>query len=139
VVVIVTDRNEEAVHRVRAEIRAADAPYVVAGPTVTVPARAQTAGVEPLVSEFRVRAWAEGDGVRVLVFAVTAPNRGEQIASVFVPIDRAPGVEILATENYRAPRLTLAAFRRPIPRVYSVETYRGDVPVRPWTPPTPRR
>ena len=123
-----------------AKMTAADAPHATGWPMATVPARALKAGVDPTVAEFRVRSWAEAEGVRVLVFAVTVSEprrevREQQIASVFVPVDQL--VEIPATEKYRARRLTVAAYRIPARewRPYSLETPKIDIPLRPWTPP----
>ena len=106
----------------------------------TVPARALKAGVDPTVAEFRVRSWEEGEGVRVLVFAVIASGpkpevREQQIASVFVPVDQF--VEIPATEKYRARPLTLSAYRIPSRRwrPSNLEAPKIDIPMRPWTPP----
>src|SRR5687767_5062296 len=77
----------------RAWMEPASAPYATGGPWVAVPTRPLTPEVTPTVTDFRIRTWLEGNGVRVLVFAVTrtpgsAPNsdgeRETQIASVAV-------------------------------------------------------
>ena len=75
----------------------------------------------PTVPEFRIRTWLEGEGVRVIVFAVTQKaairpsddDREVQIASVFVPAGQS--VEIDATEKYNAQRVTVRA-RPVVPR-----------------------
>ena len=60
----------------RHEMPAASAPYTADWPQATVPALSLNAGVDPTVSEFRIRLWREaGTGVRVLVFAVPSPAR----------------------------------------------------------------
>ena len=71
----------------------------------------------PTVTYFRFRTWLEGEGVRVLVFAVTQKaarpsddDREVQIASVFVPAGQS--VEIDATEKYNAQRVSVRA--RPV-------------------------
>jgi hypothetical protein len=70
----------------------------------------------PTVSDFRIRAWVEGDGVRVLVFAVTRKpgsplgsddEREVQIASVALTSEQS--MEITATEKYSARPITLTA------------------------------
>ena len=123
----------------RGEISAAWGPYTTNWPFAIVPARSLKAGVDPTVPEFRIRGWHEADGVRVLVFAVSVSEpsgvvREQQIASVFVPIDKY--IEVVATEKYRARRLTLTAsseFARRPP--YTVMPLHYDIPIRPWNPP----
>ena len=115
----------------RAEMRPATEPYETQWPLVMVPARALKIGVEPTVPEFWIRAWQEGEGVRVLVFAVApwSADRGrleEQIVSVFVPIDQS--IEIPATEKYLARRLTLSAYRNARQPPYVVESIRAAQP-----------
>ena len=123
--VVVTDGDGA----LRAEMRAATMPYATGEPRVTITARALKTSVDPTVAEFRVRSWNEGEGVRVLVFAVIPSDVGrevreEEIASVFVPVDGF--VEIAATEKYNARRITITAFREPLLRrpyrPYVVET-----------------
>ena len=135
----------------------AKAPYTNGG--LVVPAEPLTPGVVPRVSQFRIRAWSEaavggrGGGVRVVVSAIQAQQREEQIASVLVGMDRA--VEIAAPEQFNARRLTIrvgnpaSLFRSatrpaapvpaPPPATWRTEPYRGDVPtdpgMRPWPPP----
>jgi hypothetical protein len=125
----------------RVEMPVASAPYTADWPRATVPARSLKAGVDPTVTEFRVRSWREGDaGVRVLVFAVTVSGptrevREEPITSVFVPIDQY--VDIAATEKYNARPVSVTAYveapKRP--RRYVIEAPHIDIPVRPWAPP----
>jgi hypothetical protein len=67
---------------IRTELGPAKAPYTTGG--LVVPARPSTPGVTPTVAEFGIRAWTEGDGLRVVVFVVQAPERQQQIESVFV-------------------------------------------------------
>src|SRR5687768_10229189 len=64
--VVVTDVDGAS----RAEMRAATAPYATGEPQATIQARALKTGVDPTVADFRIRSWDEGEGVRVLVFAV---------------------------------------------------------------------
>src|SRR5688572_33125442 len=138
----------------------AQAPYSDGG--LVVPARPVRPGVTPLVSEFRIRAWIEaevaglGGSLRVVVSAIRAQEREQQIASVVVSPNQS--VEIAATEKFNARRITLRAISpnstpRPMVRrfaapplplpgsapKYRIEIYRGDVPtdpaMRPWQPP----
>ena len=123
----------------RSGMSAAAAPYTAGVPWAAVPAMALPGGADPAVAEFRIRSWVEGEGVRVLVFAVARSNpraeaREEQIASVFVPSGQS--VEVTATEKYNARRFTLSAgtaLRR-----YTVQYHGIDLPV-PAGPPPPRR
>jgi len=125
----------------RAEMPAAGVPYTTDWPSVMIPARSIKTGADPTVPEFRIRAWHEAEGVRVLVFAVSVsePSRvvsERQIASVFVPFDKY--VDVPATEKYRARRLTLTAYRelvRGSSAPYEVRPHYIDIPVRPWSPP----
>ena len=103
----------------------ATTPYM-AGATVgdrwvTIPAIAPntTPDATPLVHEFRIRSWVEGDGVRVLVFAVTRAralgplrfglDREEQIASIALKVGES--VEVTATDKYNARRISVNASR----------------------------
>ena len=134
----------------RGEMPIAHAPYTADWPRMIVPARPLKIGVDPALPEFRIRAWQQGLGARVLVFGVTvsgpkAEVREQQIASVFVPVDKY--VDILATERFRARRLTLTAYSYgsetsrapgavvPAPAPIRIEPRYIDIPVRPWTPP----
>lgn len=124
----------------RSGMSAAATPYTAGVPWAAVPAMALPRGADPAVAEFRIRSWVEGEGVRVLVFAVARTNPGsqvreEQIASVFVPIGQS--VEIRATEKYNARRLTLSAGRMLSP--YTVQYHGIDLPAQPWPPPQRRR
>jgi hypothetical protein len=89
-------------------------PYATGGPWAGVPARALKSDVTPTVSDFRIRTWVEGNGARVLVFAVTRKpgsplgsndEREVQIASV--ALTAAQSIEITATEKYNARSVTL--------------------------------
>ena len=100
-------------------MKPATAPYATGAPWMALPARPLTPDVTPTVTHFRIRTWLEGEGVRVLVFAVTqkailpsADDREVQIASVFVPAGQS--VVIDATEKYNAQRVTVRA--RPVYR-----------------------
>src|SRR5215207_6615716 len=93
----------------KAGMRPVTMPYATGGPWAGVPARAFKPDVTPTVSDFRIRAWVEGDGVRVLVFAVTRTPRSPlgsdderevQIASVALISEQS--IEITATEKYNA-------------------------------------
>ena len=124
----------------RSGMSAAAAPYAAGVPWAAVPAMALQGGADPTVAEFRIRSWVEGEGARVLVFAVTRtdPRREaneEQIASVVVPIGQS--VEITATEKYNARRITLSAGT--LLRRYTIQHHGIDLPVRPWTPPPRQR
>jgi hypothetical protein len=78
-----------------------------------------TPDATPLVHQFRIRSWVEGDGVRVLVFAVTTapalgplkfgPDREEQIASI--ALKAGESFEVTATDTYNARRVTVNALR----------------------------
>lgn len=81
----------------------------------------------PTVTEFRIRTWVEGEGVRIIVFAVTRKpgrpvgsddERETQIASVALTVGQS--VLIDATEQYSARRVTLSAAR--FERLYRLET-----------------
>ena len=98
----------------KAGMQAVTTPYATGGPWAGVPARALTPDVTPTVTDFRIRAWREGDGVRVLVFAVTRTpgspvgsddERETQIASV--ALNDPQSIEITATEKYNARPVTL--------------------------------
>ena len=100
----------------KAGMRPVTTPYATGGPWAGVPARALKPDVTPTVSDFRIRAWVEGDGVRVLVFAVTRKpgsplgsddEREVQIASVALTSEQS--MEITATEKYNARPITLTA------------------------------
>jgi len=103
----------------RASVKPAATPYATGVPWAALPSRPLTPDVTPTVTHFRIRTWLEGEGVRVLVFAVTqkailpsADDREVQIASVFVPAGQS--VVIDATEKYNARPLTVRA--RPVYR-----------------------
>jgi hypothetical protein len=94
--------------------------YATGGPWAGVPARALKPELTPTVSDFRIRTWVEGDGARVLVFAVTRKlgspigsddERELQIASV--ALSEGQSMEITATEKYNARPITLTAPKRP--------------------------
>ena len=100
----------------KAGLRPVTTPYATGGPWAGVPARALKPDVTPTVSDFRIRTWIEGDGVRVLVFAVTRKpgsplgsddEREVQIASVALSSEQS--IEITATEKYNARPITLTA------------------------------
>ena len=113
----------------RASMKPVTAPYATGGPWAALPSRALTPDVTPTVTDFRIRTWLEGEGVRVIVFAVTRKGgspvnsddeREVQIASVFVAAGQS--VVIDATEKYNARRVTVTA--RP---VYSAEAIRKKI------------
>ena len=95
-------------------------PYTTGAPWASVPSHPLSPDVTPTVPEFRIRTWLEGEGVRVLVFAVTQKaairpsddDREVQIASVFVPAGES--VVMDATEKYNARPVTVRA--RPVER-----------------------
>jgi len=99
-------------------IKPAAKPYATGFPIGIVPAHPLSPDVTPTVPEFRVRTWLEGEGVRVLLFAVTRKaairpsddDQEVQIASVFVPAGQS--VVIDATEKYNARPVTVRA--RPV-------------------------
>jgi hypothetical protein len=78
-----------------------------------------TPDATPLVNGFRIRSWVEGEGVRVLVFAVTraralgplrfGPDREEQIASIALKVGES--FEVTATDKYNARRISVNASR----------------------------
>jgi hypothetical protein len=105
----------------RASIKPATTPYATGVPWAGLPARPLTPDVTPTVADFRIRTWLEGEGVRVIVFAVTRKAGGRvnsdderevQIASVFVPAGQS--VVIDGTEKYNARPVTVRA--RPVDR-----------------------
>jgi hypothetical protein len=101
-------------------IKPATKSYATGAPWGSVPSHPLSPDVTPTVPEFRVRTWLEGEGVRVLLFAVTRkaairPSDGDrevQIASVLVPAGQS--VVIDATEKYNARPVTVRA--RPVYR-----------------------
>lgn len=114
----------------RAGMQAVTTPYATGGPWAAVPARALKPDVTPAVTEFRIRTWVEGEGVRVIVFAVTRKSgsslnsddeREVQIASVALAAGQS--VVIDATEKYNARRVTLTA-RKPL---YTADAMRQKI------------
>jgi hypothetical protein len=100
--------------RSKAGMRAVITPYATGGPSAGVPARALNPDVTPTVTDFSIRAWVEGEGARVLVFAVTRKpgspidsddERQTQIASV--ALGAGQSLEITATEKYNARPITI--------------------------------
>ena len=112
----------------RAGMRAVTTPYATGGPWAAIPAHPLTPDVTPTVTDFRIRTWAEGEGVRVIVFAVTRKpgtlnsddEREAQIASVALTAGQSVVVD--ATEKYNARRVTLTT--RPI---YSADAMRQKI------------
>lgn len=105
----------------RASVKPAATPYATGAPWAALPSRPLTPDVTPTVTHFRIRTWLEGEGVRVIVFAVTQKaailpsddDREVQIASVLVPAGQS--VVIDATEKYNARPVTVRA-RPVVPR-----------------------
>lgn len=103
-----------------AGIKPVTKPYATGAPWGVIPSHPLRPDVTPTVPEFRIRTWLEGEGVRVLLFAVTQKaairpsddDREVQIASVFVPAGQS--VVIDATEKYNARPVTVRA--RPVIR-----------------------
>ena len=101
----------------RDSMRPAAMPYDATGPLyAAIPASATTVDGKPTVPQFRIRSWVEGDGVRVLVSAVTRrdtaalkrfPDVEEQIASI--ALKASESVEIAATDKYQARRIRVTA------------------------------
>ena len=94
--------------RSRAFLAAVTIPYATGGPWASVPSRPQ--GLEsPTVSSFRIRAWAEGTGARVIVFAVAPRPDETETETQIAAIALAPGEsqEITATEKYNARPVTI--------------------------------
>jgi hypothetical protein len=144
--------------RVRLNDTAATSPIYVAlkpskGPYTTgglvVPAqRVKQGAAAPTVPDFHIRAWTEGDGLRVLVFAVPVNRQERRIASMHVGWNQPP-VQVTAIAKYRARPFTLTADSTPIPVRYSPDVvryrerligppgvYLGDTPIPPaWQPP----
>jgi len=105
-----------------ASIKPVTTPYATGAPWAALPSRPLTPNLTPTVTHFRIRSWLEGEGVRVLVFAVTRKSellknfdddREVQIASVFVPAGQS--VVIDATKKYNAQPVTVRA-RPVVPR-----------------------
>ena len=96
-------------------------PYATGAPWGSIPSHPLSPDVTPTVPEFRIRTWLEGEGVRVLLFAVTRKaairpsddDREVQIASVFVPAGESLVID--ATEKYNARPVTVRA-RPVVPR-----------------------
>ena len=104
-------------------------PYATGGPWAAIPARELKPAVTPAVTDFRIRTWLEGEGVRVIVFAVTRKlgspvnsddEREVQIASVALTAGQS--VVIDATEKYNARWVTLTA--RPL---YTADAMRKKI------------
>jgi hypothetical protein len=103
-------------------VKPATKPYATGLPFAfgIIPSHPLSSDVTPTVPEFRIRTWLEGEGVRVLLFAVTQKaaflpsddDREVQIASVLVPTGQS--VVIDATEKYNARPVTVRA--RPVVR-----------------------
>jgi len=105
----------------RAGMRPVDTPYATGGPWAALPAKGVRTDVTPTVTDFRIRSWIEGDGVRVIVFAVTRSDpsklafpelprpdeREEQVASLHVAVGQS--VDVVGTDKYNARRITLTA------------------------------
>jgi hypothetical protein len=53
-------------------------PYVTRAPSAAIPARALEENESPTCEWFGIRAWHEGKGVRVIVFAVNRAREGDQ-------------------------------------------------------------
>jgi len=113
----------------RAGMQPVTTPYATGGPWAAVPARALTPDLTPTVSDFRIRTWLEGDGARVLVFAVTRKSgsligsddeREIQIASV--ALSNGQSLQITATEKFNARPITLTALR-----IYTAEAMRRRI------------
>ena len=120
----------------RAGMHAAAEPYKTGGPWAGIPATPLKTGVDPTVTEFRIRAWAEGDGVRVMVFAATVLGslreaREQQIASLVVPLGKS--VDIAATEQFRARRIRLVTEKREL-LPYRLQQHGIDIPLRIFPP-----
>jgi len=104
----------------RGSIKPLTKPYATGLPLASVPSHPLSPDVTPTVPEFRIRTWLEGEGVRVLVFAVTRKagirpsddDREVQIASVLVPAGQS--VVIDETKQYNARPVTVTA--RPVVR-----------------------
>jgi Flp pilus assembly protein CpaB len=99
--------------RQRAAVTATVSEPYQGGPWAAIPATPLREGTAATASDFRVRAWREGDRTRAVVFAVLrddhAPNgeREIQIATyLFAPGD---SVDVVQTEKYGAARVTLSA------------------------------
>jgi hypothetical protein len=104
----------------RAGMQPVTTPYATGGPWAAIPASAPRSQPDaaPLTDDFRIRTWVEGDGVRVLVFAVMKedtgilrrfPDREEQIASI--ALKAGESFEVTATDKYNARRITVNALR----------------------------
>ena len=111
----------------RAGMEPVSTPYATGGPWAGIPTRPLTPEVTPTATDFRIRTWLEGSGVRVIVFAVTrmpgsAANsddeRETQIASAAV--NDGQSLVITATEKYNARRISVTATRL---------EFRGEPPV----------
>jgi hypothetical protein len=98
--------------RSRAGLDAVTIPYATGGPWAAVPAR-PLAAVPPTVSDFRIRAWAEGTSARILVFAVAPRPDGTEAETQIASIALAPGESqaITATEKYNARPVTISVSR----------------------------
>jgi|SRR4051812_11248879 len=90
------------------------------GPWAAIPATPAQTGAATSATDFRIRAWQEGDSARVVVYAVTrlttattqqgASERETQIAAVLL----SPGQSytISTTEQYGAKPVTVSALAR---------------------------
>jgi hypothetical protein len=99
--------------RSRASLEIVTTPYATGGPWAAVPAT--PIGSQPsTVTDFRIRAWAEGAAARVLVFAVSPRPDGTETETQIASIALAPGEsqEIRATEKYNARPVTISVSAR---------------------------
>ena len=99
--------------RSRAGLEVVTTPYATGGPWAAVPAT--PIGSEPsTVTDFRIRAWAEGAAARIIVFAVSPRPDGTETETQIASIALAPGdsQEIKATEKYNARPVTISVSAR---------------------------
>ena len=87
----------------RAAVTASAEPDVSGPPHAAIPARPLKSDDTPTCEWFRIRAWLEGDGVRVIVFAVNRSPEGDQESQLAAYLLQAgDSVEVTETRSHRA-------------------------------------
>jgi hypothetical protein len=98
----------------RAAVMASAVPNVTGAPHATVRARPVEGRSSADREWFRIRAWAEGDGVRVVVFAVDrAPDDDQEAQVGTYHLKAGESFEVIDTKEYGARPVRLEATATP--------------------------
>lgn len=98
----------------RASVVASATPNVSGAPWAAIPARPLPGRASADCEWFRIRAWAEGDGARVIVFAVNRQPEGDQETQIATyHLQAGESVEVSATPRYGARPVRLEATTAP--------------------------